>query len=97
MYASLLENLGMDPVVVLVPGHAYVGVRLAEGSSEYLYLETSLTGRGGFERAVDAAARGLARYKRTQITRIVISGARQAGIFPMPAPEREASAKARLK
>lgn len=86
LYASLFENLGMDPVVVLVPGHAYVGVRRAEGSSEYLYIETALTGRASFEAAVRAAESAMARYSPAQITRIAISEARHAGIFPMPDP-----------
>jgi hypothetical protein len=84
MYASLFENLGMEPVVVLVPGHAYVGVRLAPGSKQYLYLDTALTGRAGFEAAVAAAEHGLARYPQAQVTYIRVAEARRAGIFPMP-------------
>jgi hypothetical protein len=83
LYASLFENLGMDPVVLLVPGHAYVGVRLSQDSNRYLYLETALTGRASFETAVSAAERGLARQKPADVIRIPISGARQAGIYPM--------------
>jgi len=89
LFASLFENLGLEPVVVLVPGHAYVGVRVAENSKRYLYIETSLTGRATFEAAVNAAQRGLARYSASRITRIPISEARQAGIYPMPAPARQ--------
>ena len=32
MYASMFENLAMDPVVVLIPGHALVGVRMMPGT-----------------------------------------------------------------
>lgn len=88
MYASLFENLGMEPTVVLVPGHAYVGVRLATNSNQYLYIETSLTGRATFAAAVAAAERGLARYRPSEITRIEVEKARVAGIYPMPAPTR---------
>jgi len=84
MYASLFENLGMDPVVVLVPGHAYVGVREAENSQDYLFIETSLTGRASFDTAVLAAGRSLSRYRPQQITRIPIAQSRQDGIYPMP-------------
>ena len=55
------ENLGMDPVVVLVPGHAYVGVRTAPTGDRYLYLDTALTGRATFEAAVQSAETGMAR------------------------------------
>jgi hypothetical protein len=87
MYASLFENLGMKPVVVLVPGHAYVGVREAENSDDYLYIETAITGRGAsFENAVRAATRGIAKYSDKDVMRIRISQARDAGIYPMPLP-----------
>ena len=84
MYASLFENLGMEPTVVLVPGHAYVGIRLGRDSDKYLYVDTALTGRANFDAAVDTATRGMARYQRAEISYIRISEARRAGIFPMP-------------
>ena len=86
MYASLFENLGMDPVVVLVPGHAFVGVREGEGSDAYLYIETAMAGRASFETAVRAAKRGIARFSVKDVIRIPISEARESGIFPMPVP-----------
>jgi hypothetical protein len=84
MYASLFENLGMDPVLMLVPGHAYVGVRLAPGSEHFLYLETAYTGRAGFEAATTAAERNIARYRLSDRIVVRIDQARQAGIYPMP-------------
>lgn len=84
MYASMFENLGMDPIVVLVPGHAYVGVRVARGSQRYLFVDTALTGRTSFEAAVAAAETGLGKFGASQITRISIDQARTAGIYPMP-------------
>ncbi|HSE49110.1 MAG TPA: hypothetical protein VLA96_07890 [Terriglobales bacterium] len=86
MYASLFENLDMEPVVVVVPGHAYVGVRTAPGSNRYLYIETAQTARIGFEAALAAAERGIARYPLSQIRVIKIHDAREAGIFPLPLP-----------
>ena len=84
LFASLFENLGMAPAVVVVPGHAYVGVRVARGSSRYLYFDTALTGRASFEAAVAAAERGLAKYPQSQILSVRVDDARRAGIFPMP-------------
>ena len=77
LFASAFENLGMEPVIVLVPGHAYVGVKFAEN-------DVALTGRFPFEGAVRSAERGLARFSETQITQIAISDARRAGIYPIP-------------
>lgn len=84
MYASLFENLGMDPKVVIVPGHAYVGVRVAQGSSRFLLIDAALTGRSTFEAAVASAQAGMVRHKSSPITQIVISQARAEGIYPMP-------------
>ena len=84
MYAALFENLGMEPVVVLVPHHAYVGVRVARNSVAYLFIETALTGRASFDRAVRAAQAGMQRYPASEVIRIPIADARQAGIYPMP-------------
>jgi len=89
MYASLFENLGMDPVVVLVPGHAYVGVRDAAESDSYLYIETAITGRASFDAAVKAASTRLAKIPEKDIIRIPISIARLSGIYPMPVPGQD--------
>ncbi len=89
LYASLFENLGMDAEVVLVPGHAYIGVREARDSADYLYFDASLRGRSQLDAAVRAAHRGLRRWTETQILRIPISKARDSGIYPMPLPGRD--------
>jgi hypothetical protein len=83
MYASMFENLGMDTQVVLIPGHAYVGVRSSQSGSKYLYFDTVLTSREDFELAVQAADKGLRDLSSGQIIRIEISDSRRAGIFPM--------------
>src|SRR5579864_5601644 len=84
MYASLFENLGMDATVVIVPGHAYAGVRVARGSEKFLFIDVALTGRATFEAAVASAERGLARHSASSVKQIVIQQARAAGIYPMP-------------
>src|SRR5438270_4694732 len=85
MYASMFENLAMDPVVVLIPGHALVGVRMMPGSDKFLYIDTVMTGRADFESAVSAANAALARYTADKIVRISVADARRSGVFPMPA------------
>ena len=87
MYASLFENLGMEPVIVLFPGHAYVGVREAQGQPCFLYIETSITGRAPFEKAVQSAQNGIAKVKPADVIQIQIAQSRDAGIYPMPLPE----------
>lgn len=84
MYASLFENLGMDATVVIVPSHAYVGVRTAHDSEKFLFIDVALTGRTTFEAAVASAGKGLAKYAPSAVTRVMIQQARDSGIFPMP-------------
>ncbi len=84
LYASLFENLDLQPVVVLVPGHAYVGVRLSPEGTKYLYIETSLTGRASFDVAVNSAQRAIQRFRPNEVRLIHIDEARSAGIYPMP-------------
>ena len=82
-YASLFENLGMDTEVILVPGHAYVGVRVATTSEKFLVIDAALTGRATFDVAVASAERGLA-LERPSAKPVLIEDARSSGIYPMP-------------
>ena len=84
MYASIFENLGMDADIVIVPGHAYAGVRVAEGSSKFLFIDVALTGRSTFEAAVDSAQRGMQNHPPSTVTQVIVKNARSAGIYPMP-------------
>lgn len=84
IYASLFENLGMDAEVILVPGHAYVGVRVAKASPKFLLIDGALTGRASFAGAVSSAETGLARRPSSSVIQIMIPEARSAGIYPMP-------------
>ena len=84
MFASLFENLGMDPQIIVVPGHAYVGVRVAERSNRYLLIDTSIVGRVPFDKAVATAERGITQWNDRDVTHVYVTAARQQGIFPMP-------------
>ncbi|MBZ5532211.1 MAG: hypothetical protein LAO20_12330 [Acidobacteriia bacterium] len=84
MYAALFENLGMDAAVVIVPGHAYAGVRVASGSRKFLLIDVALTGGKTFEQAVASAEAGMAKQNAAAVTRVTIPEARSAGIYPMP-------------
>ena len=84
MYASLFENLGMDASIVIVPGHAYAGVRVAEGSPKFLLIDVALTGRSTFEAAVASAQSGMASHAPSTVTQVMVEKARSSGIYPMP-------------
>jgi len=52
LYASVLEAAGLEPQIVIVPGHAFVGWRVWSGVPKYDFLETTLTGSDEFEAAL---------------------------------------------
>jgi len=84
LYASLFENLGMDAQILIVPGHAYVGVRVAPRSAKLLLIDAALTGRSTFAEAVASATHGMARQDPASIWKVDVARARLSGIFPMP-------------
>jgi hypothetical protein len=84
MYASLFENLAMEPAIVIVPGHAYLAVKVAQGSDKLLYIDVALTGRSTFEQAVASAQAGMDRQDPSAVTQVNVSDARSVGIYPMP-------------
>ncbi len=83
-FASAMENLGMEPVIVLVPGHAFTGVRLGPGSSQILYLDLTVAPDGTFDAAVRRAQSWLQKTPKAQVNLIDIATARAHQIYPMP-------------
>ena len=55
LYAAAVEALGMQPVVVLIPGHAYVGVRTDDTNGQYYFVETTMIAQATFDEAVTYA------------------------------------------
>jgi hypothetical protein len=98
LFASLFENIGLEPLIVLVPGHAFVGVRLAPGSSNVQFIETTMVGRSGLESVLTgertykaamregdeefATARIAAQTNPNSVYLVDIKTARDAGIYP---------------
>jgi hypothetical protein len=83
-FASALENLGMKPVIVIVPGHAFTGVRLGPNSQDILYLDLTVLPRGTFAAAISRARAWLNRTPQNEVLTVDIGAARSLGIYPMP-------------
>jgi hypothetical protein len=83
-FASAVENLGMSPVIVIVPGHAFTGVRLGRDSQKILYLDLTVLPDGTFERAMARARYWLKKTPPDQVLMIDIAAARTLGIYPIP-------------
>ena len=90
-FASAMENLGLQPLLVIVPGHAYAGVRLDRSGGDVLYLDLTVLPDGSFERAV-ARARGW-REKTPPERMLVVDvvAARSLGLYPLVAEASPAS------
>ncbi len=44
LFASILRRIGIDPIIVLIPGHAYLGFYLDKNKQNAAYLETTVIG-----------------------------------------------------
>ena len=85
LFASALENIGINPYIVLVPGHAFLAWGDGEGNVEGV-LETTMVGNSEF---YDAYEYGLQQYnelvmdENSEESLISIKEARAIGITPM--------------
>lgn len=55
LFASFLELASIEPLIILIPGHAFVGWRAWEGTESYEFLETTMIRNGDFDSAQKAA------------------------------------------
>ena len=84
LFAFLLECIGLNPVVVIVPGHAFIGWETWNNSGSFEYLETTMLGYYGFN---DAYYYGMQEEKNSQsldynkVYHINIKKCREEGIF----------------
>ena len=90
-FASVMENLGIDPVIVIVPGHAFTGVRLGRSSRQVLYLDLTVLPRGTFEQAIARADNWLKKTPPARVLTVDVAAARALGIYPIPDPVTQRS------
>ncbi len=55
LFASLLESIDIQPLLVLVPGHAIVGWRISRDVDQYEFLDTTLIEDNDFQNARETA------------------------------------------
>lgn len=83
VFASAMENLDMEPVIVIVPGHAFTGVRLGPQSPRILYLDLTVLPKGTFRQAEARAAYWRKKTPADQTLTVDVAAARTLGIYPM--------------
>lgn len=92
LYASVLSNAGLDPIIYLVPGHAYPGFRL---NGQYYAIEATkiggegLGGRGSAQEAMQTGMEELNKFIQQAMmgdprySVIDIHALNQQGVTPM--------------
>jgi hypothetical protein len=83
-FAAAMENLGMAPVIVIVPGHAFTGVRYGPNSSEILYVDLTVLPRGTFKQAEARAQGYLEKTATEKVLTVDVAATRKMGIYPLP-------------
>lgn len=80
LMAAAMENLGMEPVIIFIPGHAWVAVKTSAGASTYYHLETTMLDYP----VLDALDQGEMNWYQnsSSATVIDIKEAREEGIQP---------------
>lgn len=84
LYASAIEAMDMNPLLVLVPGHAFVACETDRGSHQYIFIETTVLGQGmTFADALAAGQKNWQKYQ-SQSMLIDVRHWQARGITPMP-------------
>lgn len=55
LFASIIENLGLKPIIIIKPGHAFVAIKMKKEENEAYAIETTMIGTQDFD---EAFARG---------------------------------------
>jgi hypothetical protein len=88
LLASVYENLGLEPLLVITSDHLYLGVKTASDSQDAYYIETTMLGGSTFQEALEAGAENfqeLGKLKEgTDYTIIDVVQLRGEGITPIP-------------
>lgn len=89
LMASILRKIGVEPIIVMGPGHAMLGYYpQADPKQGFVVVETTMLESAGF---VDAVRAGMATYKGWQekssnhpmFKRVPVAEARRAGVMPI--------------
>jgi len=83
LMASLIEGVSLNPALVLVPGHAFVGWQAAPGVGNWRYLEVSMTRSSSFAEARASGDKQYAAWKDVQLKRHELAQLRADRIWPM--------------
>ncbi len=81
LMAAALENLGMEPAIIIIPGHAWVAVKAYAGAPYYFHLETTMLDSPVLD-AMTTAEQEWAQSGGSALAIVDIKKARADGILP---------------
>jgi len=82
--ASALEAIGLEPIIVMVPEHCFLGWRILPGSKTCQFLETTMIGSASFDEALDYGSKEYnEHYDAGDLNIIDIKQARSHGLMPI--------------
>jgi hypothetical protein len=92
LLASLLEHIGIEPAIVIIPGHAFLAWAPERGSDTWRYLETTVIGVNPFDKAVEIGTKRATAYEKRKdetgdarfFRRWPLRDLRARQIFPLP-------------
>jgi len=91
LFAAALENIGIEPFVMFVPGHAFLGYRQWPGSDEINFVETTMIGSSSFSEArAEGERKAQAAASAGNGIILDIKAARSGGLTPL-LPKRRAN------
>lgn len=64
LFASLLEAVSLNPAIVIIPGHAFVGWQLEPEGDQWNYLETTMISTNNFKEALEIGNRKAAIFRK---------------------------------
>ena len=94
LFATLMEAIGLEAIIVLVPGHAFVGWETVRSDGrnggQPMFVETTMVGNASFEQAVKVASQRVAaevkagNHKKGVTHLLRLRDLRAAGFKPQP-------------
>lgn len=86
VFASAMENLGMQPLLILGPGHAIAGVRVGHDAQDILYLDLTVLPDGSFSRAEQRGRSWMKKTRDEEELVVDVAASRVLGIYPLENP-----------
>jgi hypothetical protein len=88
-FASAMENLGLRPVIVIVPGHAFAGVRLGPQGDDTLYLDLTVLPKGTMNEAIARAGLWMKKFQPGEVLTVDVAAARLLKVYPLPPSDED--------